>query len=59
MKGIKEILEYKVVRNVKHDKYFGTAKKRKYGTFNGIGGVKGLLSLWWLYELFLVDFLKY
>ena len=39
MKGIREISEYKIVRNVKHDKYFGTAQKEKYDTFNETKGV--------------------
>mgnify|MGYP004717013951 CR=1 FL=1 len=30
MKDITEISKYKTVRNVKHDKYFRTAKKEKY-----------------------------
>ena len=28
MKGKKEILEYKIIKNVKHDKYLGIAKKK-------------------------------
>ena len=42
MEGIRKISEYKVVKNIKYDKYFRTAKKEKYGTFNfnfnGMGG---------------------
>ena len=33
MKGSKEILKYKIVRNIKHNKYFETAKKEKYNAF--------------------------
>ena len=48
MKGIKEISEYKIVRNVKYDKYFGTAKKEKYDTFNETDGVFIILTFCFL-----------
>ena len=38
MKDIREISEYKVVRNVKHVKYFGIIIKGKYDTFNEAEG---------------------
>ena len=42
MKGIREILECEVVRNVNYKKYFGIVKKGKYDTFNGMEGVNVL-----------------
>ena len=46
MKGIEEISEYKVVKNIKHHKYFEIAKKEKYDTFNGTEGVTTSIISW-------------
>ena len=56
MKGIRKISEYKIVRNVKCDKYFVTVKKEKYDTFVGtLGRRKYLLS----YELNQIGSIKW
>ena len=38
MKGTRKISDYKVVRNVKYDKYFEIIKRGKYNIFNGTKG---------------------
>ena len=44
MKVKKGILEYKVIRNVKYDKSFGTVKKEKYDTFNETDGIYRIIK---------------